>query len=191
MIGFGEFFERRWGGKRGLLRHVVWSVVSLAGGLQRYRSIDWSRVDRLVFICKGNICRSPYAEARAHHLGLETVSFGIGADKDVPANAAAVVAARARGIDLGQARARRDVDLVLGPGDLLIGMEPAHARAVEHLSHERCCQVTLLGLWSKPARPYIGDPFGRSEDFFARCFMTIDSGIDRLRGLVRSRPRCR
>lgn len=185
------FFEQRWGGKKGLLRHLVWSAVGLARGLRRYRSIDWGRVERVVFVCQGNICRSPYAEARAHRLGIEAASFGLGADSGVPADPAAVIMARARGVDLARARARGAVDVVLGAGDLLIGMEPWHARALEPLARARGGQVTLLGLWSTPVCPHIGDPFGRSETFFGRSFSIIDSGIEGVRARLTSRVRCR
>jgi protein-tyrosine phosphatase len=181
LMGLDAFCEQRWGGKRGLLRHLVWSGVDLAGGFRRFRSVDWARVDRLVFVCKGNICRSPYAEGRARVLSLETASFGIEVDARVPANAAAAQAAHARGVDLSHTRARRQGDLTLGAADLLVGMEPRHVRALEPVARAHGCQITLLGVWSEPERPYIGDPLGRSQVFFARCFAAIDSGIDGMR----------
>jgi protein-tyrosine phosphatase len=190
-MALDAFCEQRWGGKRGLLRHVVWSAVDFAGGLRRFRSVDWARVDRLVFVCKGNICRSPYAEGRARALKLEAASFGLEADANEPADAGAVQAARARCVNLSPARTRRHVDLTLGPGDLLVGMEPWHVRSLEPLARAWGCQVTLLGLWGEPDRPYIGDPLGRSEAFFARCFTAIDSGIDGIRRRLTGGPRRR
>lgn len=190
-MGLDVFCEQRWGSKRALLRHVVWSAVALAGGLRRFRSVDWARVERLVFVCKGNICRSPYAEGRARTLGLEATSFGLEADANVPANPRAAQAALLRGVDLSHARARREGELRLGAGDLLIGMEPWHGRSLESVARARGCQTTLLGLWSEPARPYIGDPLGRSQAFFARCFAAIDTGINGMRRHLTRGPRRR
>jgi protein-tyrosine phosphatase len=181
--------ERRWGSKRGLLSHVAWHAADTVGGLRRFRSVKWSRIERLVFVCKGNICRSPYAEARARALGLRVTSFGIDADCDKLASEEAALAAQARGVDLSRARARRVADVVLTAEDLLLAMEPWHARALEPLAQARGCQVTLLGLWARPRCPYIGDPHGRSEAFFARCFGAIDSGIDGVRGRLAAAPR--
>jgi len=189
-MNFGNFFEQRWGGKRGLLHHLGWNLINMSGSLRRYKCVDWERVGRLIFVCKGNICRSPYAEARAHALGLAAASFGLDADTGVPADPAAVLAAHARGIDLRSARARRNGDLLIGARDLLVGMEPTHVRFLEGFSPEHGCQVTLLGLWSNPVRPYIADPFGRSQVFFTRCFLAIDSGIFNLQTHLTSGSPC-
>ena len=178
MISLGEYFEQRWGGKRGLVRHAGWVLLDFGGKLRHLRIVDWSRVDRLVFVCKGNICRSPYAEQRARKLGLCAASFGLEAEIGVPADEVATLVARERGVDLAHTRARRAVNLTLGPRDLVVAMEPWQIRPIESLTYEHGCQITLLGLWSRPACPYIGDPFGRSKAFFARCFATIDSGIN-------------
>lgn len=67
------------------------------------------------------------------------------------------------------------------PGDLLIGMEPKHGRALRAIRGP--CEVTLLGLWSTPPRPYIQDPNGLGDEYFATCFDCIDSAIERLASL--------
>ena len=65
---------------KGFLRHIGYQVVYLIGGMRHFTRIDWSQVRRLVFVCKGNICRSAYAAARSQTLGYPATSFGLAAD---------------------------------------------------------------------------------------------------------------
>lgn len=103
---------------------------------------------RVLFVCLGNICRSPTAEAvfreivrrEAADLGVEADSAGthayhVGSAPDKRATAAA----RRRGFDMGSLRARivepadfERFDLLLAMDaqnlDHLLGMAPAHRR---------------------------------------------------------------
>jgi protein-tyrosine-phosphatase len=181
MNAFDVLCERRWGGKRGLLRHLGWRAFSMVGGMRRLRAIDWTRVGRLVFVCSGNICRSPYAAARARSRGLVALSFGLDADERAGADARAIAVAHGRGVDLSTTRARSATAVQLTDTDLLVAMEPAHLQPLQSMADRCRCQVTLLGLWARPEQPYIGDPLARSEAFFTCCYAAIDSGIEGLR----------
>ncbi|MEO7367810.1 MAG: hypothetical protein ABIZ36_07625, partial [Gemmatimonadaceae bacterium] len=71
------------------------------------------RVMRLLFVCTGNTCRSPLAEAIARRLADErgiydvTVgSAGTSAWPDAPASDGALLVAMEHGLDLGDHRAR-------------------------------------------------------------------------------------
>jgi protein-tyrosine phosphatase len=92
------------GRKQAWIRHQASSWRNRLGLYADLRSFDASRVLRLVFVCAGNVCRSRYAEARARTLGFEAGSFGLSADGRSPPDAAAVLAARRRGIELLPAR---------------------------------------------------------------------------------------
>ncbi|MGC1818407.1 MAG: hypothetical protein WA900_12230, partial [Casimicrobiaceae bacterium] len=69
-----NLFPDRFGGKKAFLSTVWYSGQRLTGRFTRYRSIDWPHVSRLVFICKGNICRSAFAAEKARMLGRHAVS---------------------------------------------------------------------------------------------------------------------
>lgn len=164
-----------YGGGRAWLRHQ-WALCSLyLGFYRRYTHVEWSRVQRLVFVCKGNICRSPYAEARARMLGLDSISMGLDTRPQSLADPQAISSAAANGLDLSGHRSTLFDSSVLGPSDLLVGFEPWHAQAM--LTGAAACgaQVTLAGLWSQPLRPDIGDPHGRSDEYFAVCYEVLDS----------------
>src|SRR6267378_2068745 len=126
---WSAFITRQYGRKMGFVRHCSYLMLYHLRCFRSLETVDWNRVKRLVFVCKGNICRSPYAEAKARALGLAASSFGLQAAIGGTANAAAAESARRRGVDLSEHKTSRGDQFPLIPGDLLMGMEPWHARA--------------------------------------------------------------
>jgi protein-tyrosine phosphatase len=176
----------RYGGRRGYLNHLVARALSLAGVYRPLMAIDWDAVSRLVFICKGNICRSPYGAARARELGVDAVSFGLNAVDGALADPSAARNAQLRQLDLSSHRSQRLEKARLTCNDLLLVFEPQQLRAVQ----ERCggnLALTLAGLWVKPNRPYVSDPYGRSDAYFQECFAVIDASVDALAERVNPR----
>lgn len=177
-----RYAVEKYGGLRPIVRHLTSLLWYKLGGYRRFREIDWSRVNRLVFVCKGNICRSPYAEMKVRRYGIEAVSLGLYAKSGSRADPIASTNAAVRDIDLAPHRSRHPDDIRIQPGDLLVGMEPWHARILLRLARKSGAQTTLMGLWSKPSRPYIHDPFGCADEYFQACFSVIDQSIDGLMG---------
>jgi len=167
----------QYGGGQPWLRHHL-ALASLRAGFYRdYQAVDWSRVQRLVFVCKGNICRSPYAELRAQGMGMAAISMGLDTRPQSPADPQAIRAAAHKGVNLTAHRSTLFDSSVLGPADLLIGFEPWHAQAMLAGAAASGAQVTLAGLWSQPLRPDVGDPHGRSDAYFAVCYEVLDSAV--------------
>lgn len=165
-----------YGSRRGFIITWRWRLCYQLGGGKEYRKIDWGSVERLVFVCKGNICRSAYAEAIARSLGVDAVSCGLSTIIDAPANTDAVKAAKARGVDLQDHKTTPIMYMILKKTDLLIAMEPWQAEVMtRHLKGEY--GYTLLGLWFKPVRPHLHDPYGASPVYFDRCFQYIENSV--------------
>ncbi len=169
------FVRSRFGSARGLGRLLLSRAAAAGGRYRDFEGVDWARVERLVFVCSGNICRSPYAERRAMLAGLPSMSLALRGEADRPADPAARAAARSLGVDLEAHRSASVDDAVLEPGDLLIAMEPWQARALRDRLPRH--QVTLLGLWTRPRRPHLHDPYTLSPAYFRTCFRIIDSGV--------------
>ena len=150
------------------------------GVYAKYREVRLQTVQRLVFVCRGNICRSPYAEAYARSLGIESASCGLSALNDRVADAKAVAAASRRGTPIGSHQTRRFDSERMVNTDLLVAMEPVHIRELmrDHAAHNE--RLTLLGIWTQPAQPYVFDPFGMSDEAFDRCFAIIEMSVDGL-----------
>lgn len=169
--------ERRYGRKQGLARCVYHGVLDRAGWYEAFGRVRWDEVDRFVFVCQGNICRSAYAEARARAMGLPALSFGLQTEGGDPSPPALVQEASAMGLDLSGHRSRPPATgAALSASDLVLAVEPSHLdrlRAVVPAG----VPVALLGLWGRPRRPHIEDPYGLSPAYFRTCLALIDTAV--------------
>jgi protein-tyrosine phosphatase len=172
----GAFIGTSYGGKRALKRHLVARTMSFFGLYSGFNNFDPRRVRRLVFVCKGNICRSAYAATRARALGFDAVSAGLEAGDGDPADKDAIRIASERGLDLSRHRTTRIGSLRLESADLLVAFEPAQAQALANIPDRNGAQVTLLGLHLPSVVPHIEDPYGLSLDYFRTCFGRVDAG---------------
>lgn len=174
-----RWLNNYYGTRRGFV-HTLWHRLLYSLGLYRhYRDIDWQSVERLVFVCKGNICRSAYAEVVARSLGIEATSCGLDAIEDAPADADAITMAKQLGFDLDSHVSRPIMYLILKKTDLLIAMDPYQAEFL-HKNLVRQHATTLLGLWNRPVLPYIQDPYGSSSEYFEKCFTYIENSVNEL-----------
>ena len=89
---------------------------------------------RILFVCLGNICRSPMAEAVLRGMAPDLIvdSAGTGAwHLGEPPHPDAIMAGAARGYDLANLRARRFVPGDLTAFDLVVVMDTDNLSAVE------------------------------------------------------------
>lgn len=147
-------------------------------------------MNRLVFVCMGNICRSPLAEVMARaaleRVGLGTalscVSRGTHAyHLDHPADARSIAVADRHGLDLNGHASRLVLPADFGPGDLILAMDrrnvqdlrgkaPAHAVGRIRL---------LMDLAGKPGVE-VPDPYYGTERDFDVVFELLQEGIEGL-----------
>ena len=168
-----------YGSRRGFVRTWWHRLRYSLGGYRAYRRVDWDSVERLVFVCKGNICRSAYAGALASAHGVEAASCGLHTRNGVSANESAIRAAMRRGVDLKAHRTMPIQDLSLKKNDLFVAMEPWQAELLNEMyGKEYGC--TLLGVWGQPASPHIQDPYAMSDVYFDRCFNYIEKSVHEL-----------
>lgn len=168
-----------YGSRRGLVL-TLWHRFLYKFGIYRdYAQVDWESIERLVFVCKGNICRSAYAEAVARSLGVNAISCGLDTIEDASANARAINTAKALGYKLEEHVTQPIMYLVLKRTDLLIAMEPWQAEFLQdNIIRKHSC--TLLGLWSQPVLPHIQDPYGATPEYFEKCFTFIQNAVKEL-----------
>lgn len=143
-------------------------MMAKMGDFERYKNIDFRSINRLVFVCAGNICRSPLAEAVTASMGAGSISYGLtcrGGDKADPR---AIAFALKHGFDIDRHITQNVSSYVYQAGDLLVGMEPDHALALED-RFGTDVPITLIGLWLPDSKVYIHDPFNANEIFFDRC----------------------
>ena len=178
--GLNEFRPRMFAVRRRLYPILEQALLSLGAfrGPQTGRRRDPSRI---VFVCSGNICRSPYAEALARRCGMPAFSSGTRAENGSAADATAIAEAAERGIDLSEHRAVRWRDMPLRPGDLIIVMQLRHAFTVLPRAMMGRCTVLLFSSLLPQFAP-IWDPYGKPQVTYREIFDLIDCGVQRLAG---------
>ena len=171
-----SWITRNYGSRRGAILTFWYRVLCLFGKYRKYRQINWGSIDRLIFVCKGNICRSAYAEAVASSIGIDSISCGIDTVTGAPANEVAIKISVERGFNLSDHKTTTVQSLDFKKNDLLIVMEPWQAEYLRcNLLIDKEC--TLLGLWGRPVAPHIQDPYGSSPRYFDNCFNYIEKSV--------------
>lgn len=168
------------------LRQFYYNLIVHMGLFNNYTNIDWNKVGRLVFICKGNICRSPYAEFKAKKLGLCAISVGVYADGKSSAHDEAIKQSAYRNVDLIPHISNTFTTVELQDSDLVICMEPWQANNLIDKVSDFNCQITLLGLWGTHISAIVPDPYGKSEQVFQSCFDQIDTALNNINKMLKS-----
>ncbi len=168
----------RYGSSRSMLKLLSTGLDYHLGRLKIIEEINWSKVQRLVFICQGNVCRSPFAEAVARQHDVPAVSFGLKTNPGTPVNPIASRIALEMGVDMTDHSSQRFEPIQLRDGDLILGMEPAHLQTLERRTNAANVQWTLLGLLLPGSKaPFLADPYGMSDAYHRRCFRLIESAV--------------
>jgi len=175
-----NYFSDQYGSFRGFLRTQKYKLLYHLGRYKKYQAVDWKEINRLVFVCKGNICRSAFAEAVAKSLAIEAVSFGIDTVDNGPADIEAIQSAERKGVNLDNHSTTSFNSYEYKPGDLFVAMEPSHLDFLEQ-NQPRNSPITLAGLWGKTIKPHIEDPYGKSPTYFASCFDYIENSVHALK----------
>lgn len=143
-------------------------------------------VPRILFVCLGNICRSPTAEgvfgalAAAEGLQVEMDSCGTGGwHAGEPPHPPAIAAARKRGYDLTTLRARQITRADFTRFDRIIVMDRANLRDVRALRPEGGVEPELFLTHAPQHGQEVPDPWYTGE--YDR---TLDMIEDAARGLI-------
>jgi protein-tyrosine-phosphatase len=147
------------------------------------------KMRHLVFVCTGNICRSPMAEGLMRHKFKEAgrddlivSSMGIHAQYGFPATEHAQKVCKEDGFDISSHKARYLMGDELEKADLILCMEPVHIKFVKTFFPRIQNKVFLLGAWPDRAtrKSPIQDPMGGSYEKYQQVFDLIKHHIERI-----------
>jgi len=143
----------------------------------------------VLFVCVGNVCRSPMAEGLLQSVMpmIRVGSAGIHAQSGMRADPHAVAVMQANGIDISEHRAQPLSPSLCVAYDVVFVMD----RALKHSVLSRYPQ--LRGRVYTLADEGIADPYQQPHDAFVECHARIAAAVDvwqpRLHALARTTAR--
>ena len=134
--------------------------------------------NKVLVLCTGNICRSPYAETLLQQrVPTATVfSAGLGAMVGDPADATGKQLAARRDVDVSQHIARQVNRQMISQADLVLVMDDEHMERLLRKYPDARGKVFKLGKWRDNKN--IVDPYMKSEDFFSLVLDEIDKSVE-------------
>ena len=164
-------------GKMNFFRHSYerWSAVRLPESVQS-----------VLFVCKGNICRSPLGEACFRALAmlagrqLLVSSAGLETTPGKPAHLKAKAVAAEYGLSLENHTTTQVHADLLDKSDLIVVMEVSQKDRIHRLYPRTMGKVILLGRFDSTGPLEIADPYSGTSDDFSSCYRQVSRCCENL-----------
>jgi glycine hydroxymethyltransferase len=139
----------------------------------------------ILFVCTGNVCRSPMAEGLFRHAtkgkgDFRVISAGVGAIDGQPPSAHAVRALKELQIDISRQRSRMLTGELVHQADYIFGMTHGHVDAITLLYPQAADKVFVLREFDETLDIFekdIADPIGGSYEVYLNVRDQIEQGI--------------
>jgi RpiB/LacA/LacB family sugar-phosphate isomerase len=139
----------------------------------------------ILFVCTGNVCRSPMAEGLFRRAvqgrgDFRVLSAGLGAMDGQPPTQHSVTAMRELGIDISGQRSRMLTAELVRSADFIFGMTHGHVDTIALLYPPAAEKTFLLREFDETFEVYekdISDPIGSPYDVYVYCRDQIEQGI--------------
>ena len=143
----------------------------------------------VLFICTGNVCRSPMAEGLLRHMAgdrVKVASAGLGAGHGQPPSAHAIEVLGKEGIDIEDIRSQPVSAHLLQQADYIFTMTRDHLDMLLLLFPEMASKTRLLRFEeaAKGGRADVTDPIGGSRATYESCKADIQRAVSHVIPLV-------
>ncbi|HXV32161.1 MAG TPA: low molecular weight protein-tyrosine-phosphatase [Sinorhizobium sp.] len=147
------------------------------------------KATRILFVCLGNICRSPLAEGvmrdlarrTGHGEAISVDSAGTGAwHVGDPPDRRSTAVAKAYGIDIADLRGRQIAAADFGAFDLILGMDRSNVRDLRALMPAAAHKVHLFMNYAMDRDDDVPDPYYESADAFEALYQMLEAGCSSL-----------
>ena len=137
----------------------------------------------ILFICSGNICRSPMAEYMLkQRLGRNSTwkicSAGVMAGAGISASQSAMKVLKKRGIDMSAHISRQVTRELVDEASLIIVMTIGHFEEMRMSFPDAEQKLFLLNSFNPKAKNRdVADPMGANEDFYSEVYRQIEMAL--------------
>src|SRR4029077_12648912 len=142
-------------------------------------------VKNVLFVCTGNICRSPIAEGLFRQLignrkDLEVASAGVHAVRGHPPSLSAVQVCAATAVDISGLRSQPLTTSLVERSTHIFAMTGAHLETIQLLFPHGADKSYLLREFEEPGTTVwrdVPDPIGLGRDVYEVCARTIQNAL--------------